>query len=250
MKKILLPVVVFAVSLFAYSSAEAIVHVEGRYWFTTLDSKVTVTDAGIIGTEINAADTLGMDKSKNFWEGRIDLNLGSHHLRYAYLPLSWDGHKTLIQSVTFKGATYTASTMVDSKLDIVYQRLGYRYDIIDMLGNQLGIIFDIKLLGINAQLKDPALSLDKSYSLTVPVPTIGVGAQIGLPFLFSIGAEVTGIAYGSNSLLDGEASVNFNPVPFTTISGGYRIFNVEVKDGDNKGSFNLAGPFLMVRMGW
>lgn len=250
MKKFLLLIFVFAASLLAYSPAEAIIHVEGRYWFTTLDSKVKVTDAGIIGTEINAVDTLGMDKSKGFPEGRVDLNLGSHHIRYAYLPLSWEGHKTITQSITFKGATYTASTNVDSKLNVVYQRLGYRYDIIDMLDNQLGIIIDVKLLGIDAQLKDPSLILDKTYSLTVPVPTLGIGAQIGLPFLFSISAEVTGMAYSGNSLVDGEASVNFNPVPFTTISGGYRIFNVEVKDGDNKGNFNLSGPYLMVRIGW
>ncbi|MBI3756288.1 MAG: outer membrane beta-barrel protein [Deltaproteobacteria bacterium] len=250
MKKFLLLIFVFAVSLLAYSPAEAIVHVEGRYWFTSLDSTVTVTDASVIGTEINLVDTLGVDDKKNFWEARVDLNLGSHHLIYAYMPLSWDGQKTLTQSVNFAGKTYTASTKVDSSLDIVYQRIGYRYDIIDTLGNQLGIIIDVKLLDIEARLKAASLGFDKSYSVTAPVPTIGLGAQVGLPALFSIGAEVTGIAYSGNHLIDGEGSINFNPIPFVTISGGYRLFDVKVADGDNKVDFKLKGPFLMVKAGW
>ena len=230
MKKILLLMVVSALSLFAYSNAEAIVHVEGRYWFTSLDSKVKVTDA------------------KNFWEARVDLNLGSYHLRYAYMPLSWDGSKTITQSINFQGKTYSASTKVDSSLDILYQRLGYRYDIIDTLGNKIGIIFDVKVLDIDARLNAPGI--DKSYSVTAPIPTIGLGAQVGLPFLFSFGGEVTGMAYGDNQLIDWEASLNFNPIPFTTISGGYRAFALNVKDKDNKVDFALAGPFLMVNVGW
>lgn len=250
MKKFFLALFIFVASLLAYSHAEAVVHVEGRYWFSNLDSTVKVTDASIVGTEIDLVDTLGMDDKKNFWEGRVDLNLGSHHLRYAYMPLSWDGSKTLTQSVTFQGVTYTASTKVDSNLDIVYQRFGYRYDIIDTLGNQLGIIFDVKLLDIEARLKAPAASIDKIYSVTAPVPTIGLGVQVGLPALLSIGAEVTGITYSGNRLIDGEAQINFNPIPFVTVSGGYRLFDLKVEDGDDKVDFKLKGPFLMVRAGF
>lgn len=251
MKKILLLMVVSALSLFAYSNAEAIVHVEGRYWFTSLDSKVKVTDASLVGTEIDLVDTLGMDDKKNFWEARVDLNLGSHHLRYAYMPLSWDGSKTITQAVNFQGKTYSASAKVDSSLDILYQRLGYRYDIIDTLGNKIGIIFDVKVLDIDARLKSSSpTTIDKSYSVTAPIPTVGLGAQIGLPFLFTVGAEVTGIAYNGNHLIDGEALINFEPIPLVTISGGYRVFDLKVKDGDDNVDFKLKGPFLLVRAGF
>lgn len=247
-KSWLLPAV-FALSLFVYSSnAEAVLHVEGRYWFTSLDAKVKSTETNLIGTEIDVVNTLGMEKSKNFLEGRVDFNLGDHHLRYAYIPLSWKGDKTITQSVNFAGTTYSANAKVESKLDIIYQRVGYRYNIIDTLGNQLGIIFDVKLLDVKANLK--TTGIDKSYSVSAPIPTIGVGAQIGLPYLFSIGGEITGIVYGDNQLVDWEAAVNFNPIPFTTISGGYRTFTVNVKDKDNKVDFSLAGPYLMVSVGW
>jgi len=249
MKRMMLAAVLLAVSVFYALPAEAIVHVEGRYWFTTLESNVKATDLGVIGSEINLVDTLGVDDKKNFWEARVDLNLGSHHLRYGYMPLSWDGQKTITQSINFDGKTYSASARVDSNLDITYQRLGYRYNIIDTLGNQLGIILDIKLFDIEARLKTTGIP-DESYSVTAPIPTIGLGAQIGLPFLFTVGAEVTGIAYSGNHLIDGEAAINFNPIPFITISGGYRIFDLKVEDGDDKVDFSLKGPFLMVNAGF
>ncbi|MEK7842089.1 MAG: hypothetical protein AAB197_05385 [Deltaproteobacteria bacterium] len=247
MKKILLAALVMLFGLM-YSTANAIVHVEGRYWFTSLESSVKVTDLGAIGTEINLVDTLGVDDKKNFWEGRIDLNLFDHHLRYAYMPMSWKGTKNITQSINFAGQTYTANASVDSKLDVLYQRLGYEYDIINLLGNKLGVIIDLKLLSVDASLK--TTGINKSYSKTAPVPTIGMAAQVGLPFLFSVGAEVTGIAYNGNHLIDGEASVNFEPIPFTTISGGYRMFDLKLENGDNKVDFKLNGPFLMVKVGW
>src|SRR3972149_3029492 len=237
MKKILLLMVVSALSLFAYSNAEAIVHVEGRYWFTSLDSKVKVTDASLVGTEIDLVDTLGMDDKKNFWEARVDLNLGSHHLRYAYMPLSWDGSKTITQSINFQGKTYSASTKVDSSLDILYQRLGYRYDIIDTLGNKIGIIFDVKVLDIDARLNAPGI--DKSYSVTAPIPTVGLGAQIGLPFLFTVGAEVTGIAYNGNHLIDGEALTNRHPIPVVPGARAEPVVAGTREVGDDKVDFKL-----------
>ena len=248
MKKILLAVLVVMLFGLMHSTANAIVHVEGRYWFTSLESTVKATDLGVIGTEINLVDTLGVDDKKNFWEARIDLNLFDHHLRYGYMPMSWKGQKTITKTINFAGQTYTANASVDSNLDILYQRLGYEYDIINLLGNKLGVIIDLKLLSIDANLK--TTGIDKSYSVTSPVPTIGLGAQVGLPALLSIGAEVTGIAYSGNHLIDGEAYINFNPVPFTTISGGYRMFDLKVEDGGNKVDFKLKGPFLMVKVGW
>src|SRR3989338_10759605 len=140
MKRMMLAAVLLAVSVFYALPAEAIVHVEGRYWFTTLESNVKATDLGVIGSEINLVDTLGVDDKKNFWEARIDLNLFDHHLRYGYMPMSWKGQKTITKTINFAGQTYTANASVDSNLDILYQRLGYEYDIINLLGNKLGVI--------------------------------------------------------------------------------------------------------------
>jgi len=240
MRKFLLLLSIVAVSSLVYSPVWAGVHVEGRYWFTKLDSKLQVTDYNVTGSEIYMKDTLGADNTENFWEAKIDLNSGSHHFIYSYMPLSWDG------------STYSANTAIESSLDIIYQRAGYKYTIGNEAGNQFGLIVDLKLLDVDANLRNS--TLNKSYRVTGIIPTVGFAAGIGLPHGFAVGAEVTGIGYNGNHLFDGEVAVSFNYIPYTTISGGYRMIDIKLgeqyKAGNDKADFTIRGPFLMVRAGF
>lgn len=244
---------IFAVAIFllilSSSTAHALLKVEGRYWFSNLDSEIKYTEAGIMGTEINLIDDLGMDDSENFQEGRITLEMGNHKLRYAYTPLSWDGQKAITQSIEFGGKTYTATTQVDSSLDLKYHRLGYEYDFLDVLDNKIGVIFEIKYFDIDARLK--ATGIDESTTAKAPIPTIGVTGQVAIPFLFSVGGELSGITLGSRGyLFDGEVVVSYHPLPLITISGGYRILKMKLEEGDDKALFDLKGPFLVLRAGF
>ncbi|MFQ5735270.1 MAG: hypothetical protein ACE5GY_00220 [Thermodesulfobacteriota bacterium] len=248
MKKILLAFAVFLAAVSFSSKASAVVDVDARYWFTNLSSDITASSGSIAGTNVDFVNDLGVDETKGFVEGRITLELGSHKIRYAFVPLKWDATSTLAQQVIFGGKTYTASTPVESELNVNYHRLGYEYDIIDMLDNHLGFIFELKYFDGNARLKATSLGLDENENFNVPIPTVGVSAQVSLPFLFSVGGEVTGITLGGNAyLVDGEAAFNFKPAPFVVVSGGYRLFKIHVEKDLDKGDLTVKGPFLNVR---
>lgn len=248
-KKIFLAAVfLFAFVLGASSQANAVINVDARYWFTTFSDSVQLSSGSVVGTNLNLVDDLNVDDKKNFWEGRVSLELGSHSLRYGYMPLSWDGTKTLSQTVVFNGQTYTAGASVDTKLSADYHRLGYEYDIIDLLDNKLGVIFEIKYFDADARLSAPSIGLNESGALKAPIPTIGVAAQVGLPFLINVGGEITGVSAGSKIyLVDAEAGVNFKPAPFVVISGGYRILKFHVEKDNDKVDLTLKGPFVMLR---
>lgn len=249
MRKIFLAAVfVFAAVLCTSTPASAILKVDGRYWFTTFSDTVKLSSGSVAGTNINFVDDLNVDDKKNFWDGRITLELGSHKLRYGFMPLSWTGTKTLSQSVVFNGRTFSASTTVDTKLKADYHRLGYEYDIIDLLDNKLGVIFEVKYFDADARLSASSLGVNESGTLKAPIPTVGVAAQVGLPFLVNIGGEVTGISAGSKIyLVDGEAALNFKPAPFVVISGGYRVMKFHVEKSNDKVDLTLKGPFVMLR---
>lgn len=246
MKKLLVAGLVFASALFASSRAEAVVDVEARYWFSDFDSTVQVTN-GAIGTEFDLVDDTGVDDKKNFAEGRIRLEFGDHSLRYAYVPLKWDGSKTLNKSITFGGTTYAVSTPVESELKLDYHRLGYQYNFIDTLNNKLGVIFEVKYFDGEARLKATSSGIDKAESFKVPLPTVGLAAQVGLPFVFSVGAEVTGVGYSGNYLVDGEAGVNIKPAPFVVITAGYRLLKLKIEQDDDKADVTVKGPFVQLR---
>lgn len=249
MRRIFLAVfVIFAAVLCVNSEANALLKLDGRYWFTTFSDSIKLSSGSVTGTDINLVNDLGVDDKKNFWDGRITLELGSHKLRYGFMPVSWDGSRTLSQSIVFNGRTYSASTTVDTKLKADYHRLGYEYDIIDLLDNRLGVIFEVKYFDGDAKLSAPAAGISETGKLRAPIPTVGVTGQVGLPFLVSVGGELTGIAIGSKLyLIDGEAGINIKPAPFVVISGGYRILKFHVEKSNDKIDLTLKGPFVMLR---
>lgn len=238
MKKIAVLLLLLAF-VFTGKDAFAIVDVEGRYWFTSMDDEIK---SGSGGTTINLVDDLGVDENENFFDVRATLELGSHKLRYGFMPMSWEGSKTA--TVTFGGTNFSGT--VNSELDVAYHRLGYEYDIIDTLNNRLGVIFEIKYFDVDARLTSGATS--QSADIKAPIPTIGIAAQAGLPFLLSVGGEVTGMSLGSAAwLVDAEAGVNFKPAPFVVVSGGYRLLKVHADYSDDLLDLSVTGPFVMLR---
>ena len=242
-KLVVLLAAVFVLSL--SSKASAIVDVEARYWFTDFDDTIRGTEGSTVGTDINLVDDLGVG-DENFVEGRITLELGSHKLRYGFMPLKWNGNKNVTSSINFNGQSFSGN--VESELRMDYHRLGYEYDIIDTLNNKLGVIFELKYFDGEASLKSPSAGLDERESFKAPIPTVGIAAQVGLPFLFSVGGEVTGISLGSDAyIVDGEAMVNLKPAPFVVISGGYRVFKLHLENDDDLADITVKGPFVMLK---
>lgn len=239
MKKVAALLLLFAL-VFTGTEAFALVDVEGRYWFTSMDDEIK---SGAAGTNINLVDDLGVDDKENFFDVRATLELGSHKLRYGFMPMSWEGSKTA--AVNFAGQSFSGT--VTSEVDIAYHRLGYEYDFIDTLNNRLGVIFEIKYFDIDAHLSD-TLGTNETANIKAPIPTVGIAAQAGLPFLLSVGGEVTGMSLGSAAwLVDAEAGVNFKPAPFVVVSGGYRLFKLHADYSDDLVDISVTGPFVMLR---
>ncbi len=246
MKKIFIAFFTVAFAVLLSTPASAVVDVEARYWFTTLDSNLKATNGSVIGTNIDLVNTLGMDENENFFDGRIVLEFGGHSLRYGFVPLEWSGNGTPTTSINFNGQTYSTSLAVDSELKINYHRLGYQYNFIDTLDNHLGVILELKYFEIDAKLQSSALNETSSFS--VPVPTVGLSAQVAIPFLIKLGGEVTGISLGDKAYLyDAEVSLSMKPMPFFDLAAGYRAFKLHVEDGNDVADIEITGPFIMLR---
>jgi len=256
MKKIFVVAVFIAAFFAANRDAHALVTLEGRYWFTTLDATIKTSESSVIGTDINLVDDLGFKNKKNFPELRFTLGSDRHKLRYGYLPLEWDGSKTITKSVVFAGKTYSASTLVTSKLKVDYHRLGYQYDFITSKENKesrLGFIFDIKYFNIDASLDAPALALSKTNNIKAPVPTIGFGGGFNLPAYLSVNAEATGLSLSAGgtkfSMFDAEGSLRFRPVDWFAASAGYRLLKLHVtNDTNDKADISVKGPFAQLML--
>ncbi|HHL40144.1 MAG TPA: hypothetical protein ENJ37_06530 [Deltaproteobacteria bacterium] len=245
-------IAVAALSVLALGAtdASAFLKVEGRYWLVGLGADMNVSGGGSRGSYLDLAEDLGMDDQENFFEGRVEVGLlKNHKLRYAYMPMSWDGGKTLNADITYNGVTYLSNTAVTSELDVVYHRLGYEYDLVDTLGNRLGVIFEVKYFDIDTAVSAATNGRSESYMLILPA--VGVTAQVGLPLLAKLEGEITAFTMGSYGYaVDAEAGVNVSPLPFITIAGGYRYLIVSSNQGDDEFDIAFQGPFVALRAGF
>ncbi len=249
MKKKILAFSFFLAFIFKSSNALAFVHIEGRYWFTDLSGVTRASSGGVAGTDLNLVNDLGLPERKDFWETRVSLELGDHQIRYGFLPLQWGGSNSITGTVNFNGKAYTGQ--MDSTLKAGYHRLGYKYDFINLLGSDLGVIIELKYFDSTIGINGPALGVSGSRGVSSFFPTVGISGHLGLPFSMNFGGEVTGGGLSNKEYTaDGELALNIYAIPFVTISGGYRALIVYIDKHDIKEHLDLTGPFVLLRAGF
>lgn len=250
MRKLILQLLLLACLMFFGSNAFALeaasmLAVEGRYWFSDIDANISVGE-NVPGTDIDFVQELGL-QDEDFPEGRVTIGLGNQRIRYAYLPLEWEGVQVLARDISFGGQTFTASQEVATKLEVVYHRLGYENYIINKGGARVAMILELKYFDAEATLASGSVA--EKESLSLPVPAIGFGAGFGLPLLLDISAEATGIGVSSDKyMVDAEAMVNFVPIPFMMVSAGYRYFDLNYETDEDLFDIKLKGPFLSAQL--
>lgn len=219
---------------------------EVRYWRPTLESEIVASSAGLAGTVVDPVGTLGVDEQQNALEGRAGLTFfGRHKLRIGYLPLSFNGDRTITQTFTFQGQTFTANDRVITDLDVKILRAGYEFDFFKSAVGYLGLLLEVHYFDGEARLRDITSGLDERVDFRVPVPVIGLGFRAyPVTRILSVGAELVGVYAGSKGhYLDGEASITLSPWPFVELSAGYRVIDLEGEEGDDTIDLFLHGPF-------
>ncbi len=250
---------VCAVLLFMASWAfaqDAVLEFEGRYWMPDLTAKVKVVESGI-GTSVNFKSDLGVE-NENFPEGRLIWNIGPNSkVRLFYTQAKFEGDKTITQDIAFNGKTYSASTRVNSKLDLQYFGLGWIWEFINTPNDKfkLGTVLDLK--GIAGKAALDATGINESASFIAGLPAVGLVFDIS-PFKettpykkeeiwknFSIYGEISGMSAGKYGyFFDTEAGLKFVPYKCCSITGGYRVVSLKAQNTPDYAKIELKGPFV------
>jgi len=198
--------------------------------------------AGLGGTRMDIDSDLGMDKSDTF-TAEVALQLGDFRLGAAYLPLSFDGVGST-SGIIFNGLPVPAGP-ITSKLDadIIDVSLTYFLFNMDDLPTrvQLGIEGAVKITRAETSLS--TLGFTESVSGTVPIPTIGARARVGLADFAAINGRIGYLGYAGNSFLDAEANVEFSPLPALGAYAGYRYIKIKFDEFDMFLDARFSGAF-------
>jgi len=221
------------------------VSVEGRYWSPDLSAHVR---SGSTGTTVDVKGDLGL-RDEAFGEARLAWRFGEswqHRLRLGYLPIRYSGSNRISQDIEFGGRTYTVNTVVDSRLEMDYWRLDYRYDFLRGPGGRVGLQVGLLVFDVEASLS--SAGVQTRATVQAPIPALGLGIHLTALPLVDVLGEINGMSLGQyGRVVDAELAVGVHVFPFVWILGGYRVVDIQGEQDDDKANVKISGPFLGVQ---
>jgi hypothetical protein len=216
------------------------------YWFPPLKTNIQVDGAGLVGTDINLKDDLGVG-TESFPSFEVFGGMGDHHLSLAYTPISYSGSTTLSTPIIFNGQVFAAGSRVETDFDLRMLDLEYRYTFLDvenfLAGFSLDAIGKIKYIDGEAKLNSPGQ--ETSDTVRLPLPMVGLGAHVGILLdILEARASVSGIGYLDNYLIEAMADLSWTPFPFIDIHGGYKVIRMRIDYKDLFLDSQFTGPYV------
>jgi hypothetical protein len=235
---------IFALLASGALSAQPSVELEGRYWFSNVNSRIRVESQGV-GTDIDAKTDLGFTNT-SFPEVHAALRWGYSRLSFQYTPIEFTGDRTVSRTLVFNGRTYTFGTRVVSDLQVKHLQLGWTYHFQFLDGRlKLGPTVEAQGFLISGALNAPAVNVASKEDLSVGLPTVGPSLEITPHRRLDLYGRATGMSAGSyGHFIGSEAGVRVRPFRFVQLSAGYRTFNLQVANSPDFAHLHLGGPFI------
>jgi len=235
-----------AILLSPLSSLAFEIGARGYYWFPSLDGKIRVDEANIIGDTIDFENDLGIE-DEDYPSGEVFVGFGRHHLSLTYTNIDYSGSNTLTRTIVFKGETYVISSLVTSSIEYQMIDFHYQYDFLDLenvlAGFSLGGVFQVKYLDGEVSLK--TTGLDEKEDFTIPIPMVGLNLHIGLiSDILEARLRGTAMSYSGNTIYEIMADISLTPLPFIDIHGGYKTFVIDIDEDDVMLDFDMSGPYV------
>ncbi len=227
-------------------------HVEASYgwWNATPGLIVNSESLGILGTDVNLVDDLGIAK-KNL--GRLNVVLRpatKHKFRFEYLPVEYlTDAVTLEREFVFNGQRYRVGLPVSTTAQYNTFRFGYEYDFIYRNRGFAGVLLDAKYTDVRVELLSP---IGEEFTTAVaPIPTIGFVGRGYVTKNVAIGGELSFFRVPDNLSEDYDGEYTdfdiYGTVNFTNNVGatvGYRSVDVFYQADRDTGSLTFKGLYF------
>lgn len=226
--------------------ADEMVSLKVGFITLTPEGQFASREAAIINTRIDIEDDLNIsDNSEVMAEAA--LQLGSFRLSAGYLPLKFSGTSVLSREINFGNQQFDFNTPVEGDMNIDLYDLGLTWYLLNFddlpVRFQVGPELAVKVIDGELSISDRTTGVREEVSGTVPVPTIGARARVGVADFVAVIGRVGYVEYGDNSFLDADAQVEFSPLPFVGVFGGYRHLDLNVDESDIFVDATFSGPY-------
>ena len=210
------------------------------YWINELSAEVKVTSGILLGTTIDAFDTLGMDVHHQ----TIIPVIGSY-ARFGFRLEFWrniyEGEKNLDEPIIFNGTVYPVGDHLESKFTIDNYDARLFIDILPQKKLDLYPMAGIRYKRYEIWLNDLTTGDTDNEILHAPMPYVGGGIRFNISQYVSFGGEVgaMNITFSDYDLqlsdfMDFQAYAEIRLTPMFAIVGGFRYltFRISAKKDD------------------
>jgi hypothetical protein len=228
------------------------IEADASFWSPSAEMTIESEGLGIAGSKIDLEKDLGIGDAH---VRALSLQLRparSHHLRFQYIPISYEGNASVAHDFVFNGIRYPANVPVNSSLDWKTYRFGYQYDFIVKNRGFAGVILEAKYTDVRAELDSP-FAREFAHA-RAPIPALGGIVRGYVAPNVSITGELTGVtdAWVPDSVKAGNQAHYFDIDVYGTINftdnigakAGYRSLDLGYHISDDTGSFVLKGIYF------
>ena len=197
-------------------------------------------------TEIDVEDDLGInDDFNNMFYLALEHPMPFlPNVRVSYVEFDIDADSTLSRSIEFNDVIFPAGTELGTNVDMMQGDAILYYELLD---NYVSLD-----LGLGARYMDGKFELvsDVSFSeaeFTGVIPLLYGRARADLPLSgFWMGAEVSGMGYSDNNLIDANAQIGWESPIGLGAEMGWRLLSLDIDDVDDfdKTGIDISGPYM------
>ena len=234
------------------------VGVRVREWYAALEGHVESNGDILKGTNVDFGSDLGLDDAAFTSELQAYVRLPFFGRIYAgWWWLDREGDETLSRTITFADQTLTASTRVQTELNLDVYYLSYEYafptiPIGELFKLELGVLVGARAILAEASI-DSALG-SGSDNGGIGLPVLGGHAALQMTKWLRADVELMGmtVSYAGRRATYVEAFAEVVVQPFTWLYAGvgYKFAQVEVSDNSGSTDFlldiNISGFYLTV----
>lgn len=242
-------IIAFLISVFFLAStaakADESFSLKGGLISLKPSGKFGVNAGNLGGSRMDVDNTLGFGRD-NAGTLEAAFQYGDLRLEASYLPLRFNGSKTLDSAITFNGQNFRAGHKVESYLDADILDLGLSYYFVNFddlpARVQLGVEAEVKTIRAEVGMKDPLLGVSENDSAIIPIPTVGLRGRVALADFLGLVCRAGGLAYSGNHFIDAETQMEFSPIPGMGVYGGYRYMKLKVDHSNVFVDTSFSGP--------
>ncbi len=234
-------------------------HVEasGTLWNPTPDIVISSESLGILGSQVDFVNTLGIEKS-TFKQLKLVLRPArKHKFRFEYTPIDYTAQTTLQTSFVFNGQRYSIGVPVTTELKWNAYNFAYEWDFVYRNRGFAGVVAEAKYTDVTATLS-ASVAGSNGVEFTharAPIPAIGgIGRVYVIPnisitgqfTMFRLPEKAVDTTDYSGKYYDFDlyGTINFND--YVGAQVGYRAMDVFYKVQRDNGTMNLKGLYFGV----